>query len=193
MQRLKRKIISCGDKGMTLVETLVAVSIFLLVMAAIMQMFVSAVRLERSFLAKSESMSEASYLMEYISRAVRMAKKDALNLCGNGVNANFGQPSGIGTSLSFLMYNGTMCQEFYKQGTALYEKKVAGGNTIINALTSSALEVAAFNVAGLGWYGAGVGDYDQPRVTVSLQLKDKTQSSFILQTTVSQRNPDLGR
>jgi len=67
---------------------IVAVSIFLLIMMVLMQMFEMSLKIQRKFLAKSEAASEISYLMEYLSRSVRMAQKDNSGSC-IGANNNY--------------------------------------------------------------------------------------------------------
>jgi prepilin-type N-terminal cleavage/methylation domain-containing protein len=173
-----------SNRGMTLVEITVAVAIFAVVMMMVTQIFITSVRLQRAFLAKTEAMNEASYMMEFISRALRMARKDTANTCGNGANANYGQPDGI-SSIGFMTFDGK-CQEFYLSGTTLEDKK----NGVVSPLTSPLLRVMKFGVAAAGWDQS---DYLQPRVAISLQLRDSAGSDFILQTTVSQRNPDIQR
>jgi len=175
-----------GDpcRGMTLVEITVSVAIFAVVMLVVTQIFITSVRLQRAFLAKTETMNEASYLMEFVSRALRMAQKDTANTCGNGADANYGQPDGV-SSIAFMTFDGK-CQEFYLSGTTLEDKK----NGVTSPLTSPLLQVTKFSVAAAGWDQS---DYLQPRVTIALQLRDSVGSNFILQTTVSQRNPDIQR
>ena len=179
-----------SSRGMTLIEITVAVAIFLVAMLAIMQMFVTSIKLQRAFLAKTQTTSEASYLMEFVTRALRMAQKDTSNICGNGVNANFGQPDGP-SSIGFMTFDGK-CQEFYLSAGALKAKKWDRDGTVEfdSKLTSPQLTVEKFNIAAAGW---DQNDYVQPRVAISLQIKDKVGSDFILQTTVSQRNPDIQR
>lgn len=172
---------------MTLIEITVSVAVFLVAALAVTQIFVTSVRMQRAFLAKTEAMNESSYLMEYISRAIRAAQKDMTSICGNGNKANFGPNPPI-NRIKFMIF-GSKCQEFYTVEGALLENK----DGVISRLTSPDLTVENFNVAlgaYSGWEQPPV-DYLQPRVTVSLQIKDKTGSDFILQTSVSQRSLDI--
>jgi len=177
------------SRGMTLIEIVVAVAIFLVVMLSATQIFTVSIRLQRGFLAKEEAMNETSYLMEYISRAVRMAQKDTVPNCLSSAGLNFEITARNG--LRFMSYDGS-CEEFYLASRKLWVQK-DGANGFTSELTSPSLSVTGFNIAPGGPAGWDQNDYLQPRVTISMQLTDKTGSSFILQTTVSQRNPDIIR
>jgi len=60
-------------KGYTLIEVLVAVSIFTILVAGPTGLFITALRGQRKALATMEIIDDSSYALEYISRALRMA------------------------------------------------------------------------------------------------------------------------
>jgi prepilin-type N-terminal cleavage/methylation domain-containing protein len=72
--------------GFTLVEMLVVIGIFSLIVGAISGIFLSGILSQRRILAEQEISDQTSYLLEYIGRALRMAKKDDLD----GVNCLLG-------------------------------------------------------------------------------------------------------
>ncbi len=174
------------NKGFTLVELLVGVAVFALVGGIASGILVSGLRAQRKSLAYQEILDQTSYLMEYISRAVSMAKKDDVGgiincLTGDKVNYEI-NPSTQG--IKFRNYKNE-CQEFYLENNQLKENKA--GN--IYNLTSSGLQVTYFNIGPLDTWDQD--DDSQPRVTLSLAIQGKEQSKIKIQTTISQRNLDV--
>lgn len=181
----QKSINNTAPNGFTLVEMIVAVSIFLLIVMVLMQMFEMSLKIQRKFLAKNEAASEISYLMEHLSRAVRMAQKDISGSCIGASNNYYSSKSGTNGEIKFKTSNAD-CLKIYLQEGSLWE-------TINNAssayrLTSPKLQVKNFNIAQAGWNNA---DFIQPRVVISLDLLDANGSPFFLQTTISQRNLDV--
>ena len=64
------------NKGFTIIEMLVAVTIFTLVTGSITGLFISSIRSQSKVLTTQKLLDEASYAMEYMGRFLRMAKKD---------------------------------------------------------------------------------------------------------------------
>ena len=69
------------NKAFTLIEMLVAALIFSIVIGAATGVFVSAIKLQRYNLAHQQLLSQVSYAVEYMDRAIRMAIKDD-GFCG---------------------------------------------------------------------------------------------------------------
>ena len=188
------------QKGYTLIELLVAISIFTIVLAAPTGFFVSALKGQQKALASQEIIDNISYNLEYISRALRMAQKDKTQ-DGDCIEFgyNYKNPSGL-SSIRFLNYN-DVCQEFFLLEKKLYERKSSDG-TAINfgdalALTPANLEINSlkFELSGEGQGPYGDPDYKQPRVTIFLEAKignrPESQAIIKIQTTISQRNLDV--
>jgi len=167
------------SKSFTLIELLVAVMIFSLIGGIAAGVFTSGLRDQRKSLASQEILSQTSYLMEYISRALRMARKDIDGIC---IDAKLNYKI-VDSGIEFMNYKGE-CQKFYLSASQLKEEK--GG--AVSDLTSGNLEVANFNVNLLGETQT---DDLQPRATFFLEIKGKEQSKIKIQTTVSQRNLDV--
>lgn len=179
-----------NNKGFTLIEMVVAIAVFTLVVGAATGLFVSGLRAQRQSLATYELLDQTSYLMEYMSRAVRMAWKDDITiggltnncLSGDRVNYEFS-----GQCLKFRNYKNN-CQQFCLDGDRI--KDESG-----NYLTSDALQVLLFNVNILGQYQPPT-DYLQPKITIFLDIKGKglrpeDRPEIKIQSTVSQRNLDI--
>lgn len=168
--------------GFTIIEMLVAVAIFALVASASSEIFVLSIRNQRKYLASQEILDQASYIQEYASKALRMARKDVEGVC-IGPRFNY-QKTHAGQGIRFKNYQG-VCQEFYLENGQLKEDK--GG--VISALTSANLRVANFNIGPEDSWDQD--DQDQPKVTFFLEIQGKEDAKIKIQTTVSQRNPDI--
>jgi prepilin-type N-terminal cleavage/methylation domain-containing protein len=173
--------------GFTLIELLASVAIFSLIVGGASGIFISAIRTQRKTLSNQELLDQTSYLIEYMSRALRMAKKDVTGICISP-NLNYAiTRSGEGIK---FMNSGGSCQEFYLSGDQLKEEKAG----VRLDLTSANLKVEAFNIGPEdSWDQA---DNEQPRVTFFLEIKGLGEKAELrpeiqIQTTVSQRQLDI--
>ena len=184
-----------NNKSFTLIEILVAVAIFSLVVAAGSGIFISSISGQQKSLAFQRVLSESSYVMEYMSRSLRMAQKELSApdcLSQNGLNY---EKTRGGRGLKFINYK-EECQEFYWETTTNQLKESRDG--VKNYLTSEALEISAFNINLTGESQEDNSHNSQPRVTIFLEIKTKgqkaqTQFEMKIQTTISQRNLDVRR
>jgi len=199
--------IPCSMRGgYTLIEILVAVGVFFIVIAAPTGFFVGSLKGQQKALSSQELLDQASYVLEYMSRAIRMAKKDKIGDCISD-KYNYENPQGISSAIRFINYDG-YCQEFFLDlvNKQLYERKSTDGNALnfgsALSLTSDNLEVISFEVkdpnSGWGQYDEDqVADKYQPRVTLFLEIKGirsartELQPVIKIQTTISQRNLDV--
>ncbi|MDP3991097.1 MAG: prepilin-type N-terminal cleavage/methylation domain-containing protein [Candidatus Nealsonbacteria bacterium] len=167
--------------GFTLIEMLVAVSIFTLLVGAGSGVFISVLKSQRYTLAMQEVLDQSSYLMEYMSRTARMAQKDLTGVCTGSAKTNYGS---AGQCLKFLNYKGE-CQQFCLDGGRI--KEIKSGNQ--NYLTSSNLQALVFSIVLTG--EEQYPDDRQPRVSLFLKIEGREGAKIELQTTISQRNPDV--
>ena len=179
-----------GDKqkGVTLIEMMVAAVVFSIVFAVCSGVFVSAIKIQKYNLSQHQLMDETAYAIEYISRALRMAQMDESNLCDNGV-VNYAIKDG-GSRIEFLNYKGE-CQEFYWDVNSEQIKVTGGGFTGDIPLTSSKYTVNDLNFVLTG--DDVIGDNFQPKVTFFLDVESKLlqdKPRIKLQTSISQRNLD---
>ncbi|MBI2624792.1 MAG: type II secretion system protein [Candidatus Nealsonbacteria bacterium] len=177
-------------RGFTIIEILVSVAIFSVVTLVALGIFNLTLRSQRQSLADQQIISQASYVMEYMSRAVRMARKDMPGSCLTVFGAAFNYETNPQSDrIRFLNYQ-NICQEFFLEGGRLKERK-SSDSSAANflqplSLTSPGLTVSAFKIGPSGSWDQQ--DNDQPRVTFYLQI-----SGASLQTTISQRNLDVRR
>lgn len=181
------------NKSYTLIEVLVAVSIFTIIIAAPAGFLVGSLKGQQKALASQKLLDNTSYTLEYISRALRMAKKElssppnCLTVCGSGCNYETNPPQN--DSIKFIDYN-EVCTEFFLEGTRLKESK----DEIENYLTSEDLEIISLKFK---LSGESQADNDQPRITLFLEIKggkgqtDELRPLIKIQTTISQRNLDV--
>ena len=192
------------QKGFTLVEIIVVMSVFLFVIGAIFLVFISSVSQQRITMLKQVSINETSYVFEYMSKALRMAKRATLTdgcIPDGYIYQLTEDDDGVYLGIKFLnyLYETPLCDEFYldKDTKILMEKK---GTDAAVPLTSNKLKINSirFGVNGAnGCYDNGIScplgalystvDPIQPKVTILLnfQIGDEQRT---IQTTVSQRN-----
>jgi prepilin-type N-terminal cleavage/methylation domain-containing protein len=186
-----------NSAGYTLIEVLTTITIFLLISGAITGLFFSSVMAQRKALASQKVFDNISYALEYMSRALRMAKKDDIEIAGvtknciiTGDKVNY-ELTDNNRRIKFRNYKNE-CQEFFidndgriketKEGTTL---PLTPSDFIISTSTSKFL---VFN--------ADQTDNLQPKVTILLDVQTKGQrpeakATIKIQTTISQRDLDV--
>jgi len=181
------------QKGLTLVEMLVAMMMFVITIGAISGIFIFGVRAQRRILATQELLDQTSFVLEYMGRALRMAKKDTSGCVATAGN-NYDLTNNV---IQFLDHN-EKCTKFYLDSSfnGRIKKGVwddSSGVWEIMDLTSSALRV---NFLRFSLYGNPQNDELQPRVTISLDVSGREtgfggRPRVQMQTSVSQRNLDI--
>lgn len=181
-------------KGYTLVEILVAVAIFSIAVAGPAALFVSAVRSQQKMLIQQRGIDNISYVVEYMSRALRMAKKDDIDLgsggkdCLNADRVNY-EVSSSGSRIDFRNHN-NVCQRFYLDSNDGRLKEYKQDTDTTNNLTPEGLEIKTllFKVSGESQY-----DNKQPRVTIMIGVAERGSNNVFMrtQTSVSQRDLDI--
>jgi len=196
-----------SSKGFTIIELLVAIFIFVLIITTAIGIFVSVIQQQRRALVKQELLNQTSYVIEYMSRALRMAKKElncinpsdpstcnpsnpshCLTNKGYGWNYEINPP--YNDEIKFINHlEDDVCQEFYwdKSDNLLKESKEGE----ILPLISNKFQVNSlkFNLSG-----ESQDDGIQPRVTIFLEIQAKgigDQPKMKIQATISQRNLDV--
>jgi hypothetical protein len=183
----------------TLIEVLVAVAVFFVITAGPTGLMVTALRNQHRILGQSEIMDNVSYVVEYVSRNLRMAKKEldctdkfdpvtcsCLDRDGYGFNY---EVTRSGHGLKFKSYKDpSVCYEIFLDNGVL--KQTEDGGAAV-ALTSDDSEVTLFEVRESG---ADQDENAQPRVTIMMEVTKANVADFPrirIQTTVSQRNLDF--
>lgn len=183
-------------KGFTLIEMLVAVGIFSILTVSLSSVFVSSIKSQTHTLYTQELMNQSSRVLEYMGRALRMAKKDTSGTC-IAVNTSYNYDA-VNHRITFLDYN-DKCHRFLLSSDTIREQEstdaTVGNLQSAVDLTSSTIEVNAltFNVTGDGQPPA---DTNQPKVTILIDAQGSTEAidpipTIKVQTTVSQRHLDV--
>jgi len=176
--------------GFTLVEILVAAFIFSIVIALISGVFVSVLQSQGRILATQIVLDNASYSIEYMSRALRMARTDEPGPPNCAAANKTYKIIGGGDRIDFMNYKED-CQGFYLDGTTLRVEQ--GGFS--GDMTPDELRVTTLNFRVIG---NGVNDSLQPAVTIFVTFEGALQGAsnqpkLSIQTTVTKRNLDIRR
>ena len=172
-------------KGFTIIELLVTSVVFSIVFGSAIGIFVQAIRLQKYNLSHQQLLSQTSYSVEYISRALRMVQRDDDGDC---IASGTGYEIIDGSKIEFKNYKDE-CQYFYwnKSDNRLY---VGGGSFSSDLpLTSDDYEITY-----LRFYKQGDSVGSQPRATFFIRIQDKylpDKPEVIIQTTVSLRNLNI--
>ena len=198
------------QKGFTLIEVLVSISVLLVISGVAVSIFLSVVMGQRTILANQDLSGQLSYSLEYMSKALRMASKDQIGdtlaggcLGSKGLNYLLTKrdlKDGVYKGIKFI--NGSdngACQEFFldqTNGKTVIKEIKNGGNSV--ALTSDKINISAFkfilngDMAGQSSYSTE-DDQTQPRVTISMSANfwGSNNPLAVIQTTISQRNLNI--
>ena len=181
--KVKNKSIT-KNSGLTLIEVLVAMGIFSMVISVAIGIFVSGSNSQRRILGINTAQREAGYLMETISRELRMAK---------AINAT--QENNDDTDIEFTNYNGNnvkYCKSNQNGDCMPNQKYLTRVETILGTDHKGVLSSSDIEIKELTFYSTD--DFDgppakQPVITIVMKVKSKDGSEveFTLQNSVSLR------
>jgi len=178
-----------GRQGFTLVELLIASVVFSVVFGSAISALVWSVRWQKYNMSHQQLISQSSYAVEYMARAVRMAQKDD-GTC-TGVNGKNYLVSNANKKIGFRRYDGS-CQSFYWDNASNQLMDYIDTNPSALPLTSDDYKITNLQFIVLG--DNLLGDNKQPKVTILMEIQDKNlpdKPKIKIQTTVSQRNLDM--
>jgi prepilin-type N-terminal cleavage/methylation domain-containing protein len=179
-------------KGFTLVEIMVAVSIFMIVMTISMGSVVSIFDVNRKSHSLKTIMSNLNLSLESMSREMRFGKN--YHCCTDGscnevLTTSLSCVAGS-SGMSFL--SSSNLQVVYRQTGGIIEKSIDGGSTYI-PITSPEVVIDDLNFYVMGT--GGLPNLLQPRTHIKVMghVGDMNNggSAFTIQTTISQRALDL--
>jgi len=185
LKRYQAKRSGGAKPGFTLLEILIAISIFSVIVTALLSLFTSTFSAQRRSLSSISLLNHGSYLAELISRNLRMAKKELGEppACLSSYGLNY-ELILEGRGIRFINYEGN-CEEFYLEDGYL---KIRKSGSVENLTPADVLvESLQFDISG-----ESQDDFSQPKVTFSVKLKAKNEplAALNFQTTVSQREID---
>lgn len=177
------------SRAFTLIEMLITVVIFSIIIGTATGVFVSAIRLQKYNLAYQQLLNQTSYVMEYMSRAIRMAKRNEGSVCSFSDSKNYNW--GVGNYIEFASYHG-QCWKFSLEGDPEgFNRLKVGQDANEYYLTSDDFDVKSFNVLVSG---DQTDDGLQPRVTIFMEVHGRSSDpnpEIKIQTTISQRDLDV--
>lgn len=191
----KQKELYC--KGFSLIEIMVAVSLFAVVMTISVGSLLSLIDANRKAQALNSVINNLNFALENMSRNIRVGNTYHCDTSTSvPPNINTTQDCSNGGVLFAFEGNGgditdSTDQVVYRFIDSRIEKSIDGGATFI-AITASEV-----TIDDMKFYTVGTtrGDTSQPRVVMTIQgtagVGSKTVTSFALQTTISQRVLDL--
>ncbi len=183
------------NAGFTLIELIVVLAVFLFVVGAAIGLFLSIIQNQRKVLAQQQLLSQVSYAEEYMSKALRMAKRDTQGSCLGASNiGSFYVITRGGAGIKFInASDNDVCQEIF-----MYTNS-SGETTLKELRNSSNIAAATDLISAKGGlvsaiFYLGSTSSMQPRVTMLLKVKipgDSQEPIRTMQTTVSERNLNI--
>lgn len=187
------------SRGFTLVELLVAITLFMIIMDITISVFISMVQHQKRILAEQEFLSQTSYVMESMSKSLRQAMPDSSGNClFDGQNEYPGYVYlltryNVGTNenegIKFITKD-NVCQEFFLDKDGILKELKDGQSPQAILSSTFTIEDIAFIINGdKNVLGVLSGNSIQPRVTIMLRAKAQTGSNQqvrTIQTTISQ-------
>jgi prepilin-type N-terminal cleavage/methylation domain-containing protein len=174
-------------KGFTLIELMVALSIFIIIMVVSMNSILGIFDANRKSRSLKTVLNNLNLAVESMSREMRYGKNYH---CGTGtVTEPQNCPSG-GTILSFLSSDNVQIT-YQFVGTAI-QKQVGSGAWSNVTAPEIVIDNLIFYTLGAGI--AGINSTLQPKVIIKIQShagSERGQSNFTLETMVSQRVLDI--
>jgi len=200
---MKNETIMKLSRGFTLIELLVVIAVLLFVVGTAIGIFISVVNHQRIILNEQELLNQTSYVLEHMSKALRMAGKDWDGSClgedyigHNYLLTHQNLSSGFYEGIKFInQSDNSACQEFYLDTSAGTLKEIKNNGDAI-AITSDKF-IINFIRFGINGKNGSASDEEtdnegvQPRVTIYLDIQtdgDSDGQSKKIQTTVSQRD-----
>ena len=171
-------------RGFTLIELMVAVSIFIVVMTISMGSIINVFDANRKSRSLKTVLNNLNLAVESMSKEMRFGRNYH---CSSGtVTIPQNCPSGD-TLMSFLLSSGV--QITYRLNSQTIEKQIGGGVYIAVTAPEIVIDDLVFYTIG-----AGASDSLQPKVLIKIKSHAgaaESQSDFTLQTLISQRTLDI--
>jgi len=201
--KTKFPLSSESGAGFTLIELIVVMAVFLFVIGATLGIFISIFQNQKKVLAEQQILNQISYIEEYMSKALRMAKTQestdgaCLPLVGDIYSLTYNTGLKLYTGIKFInQSDDNSCWKFYLDVASptdptlvLWEER---GLNLPVALTTTNLQFdpinpIRFSINGLDCggvipCGASNIDTSQPRVTILLNVINNSVSGSSCET-----------
>ena len=184
-----------NKRGFTIIELIVAVSLFIVVSLVSMGALLSIVDVNRKAQSTKSILNNLSFSIESMSKAMRVG---STYHCGSSGFIDTPQDClGGGNWIAFESSSGDRGnpndQIVYRINGNQLERSINSGASFIG-VTAPEVELTAGTGLRFFVLGSSPADTAQPRIIIIMKgkagIKDKTSTSFNLQTSVSQRELD---
>lgn len=179
------------NRGFTLIELIVSLGLLIVVVTVSSTTLLSLTDINRKAQSLRTAFDNLNLALESMSRDIRTGVVYTCNPLGVATLSfkDSGNDCTItsGTSIAFLAANGKTVV-YKKVGTAIQRSREGGSN--FHTLTSPNVKISEFSVGVSGTTRGG----DQPKVLMLIKGiagTDEAQVSFVMQTSITQRMPDL--
>lgn len=194
------------NNGFTLIEMLVALSLFTIVVTIAVGAFLSLIGASKSVQGEQSVITTLTFVLDSMTREIRTGTNYYCN-----TSSVLDDPSPVSTStvrdcatgsdgLSFMEAGSSVTAGASSRRIAYYFDTGSATNTIMRkvgngtpqSIVSEGITVtdAQFFVTGSTRLGTGT-DTNQPSVTIILEARDENGATTTLQTTVTQRELDI--
>lgn len=168
---MRKQIFSTKYGGFTLIESLVAITVFLVVVTMVSSIYISFIRQERRLYAFLRTENNIRFALDYIGRDIRMAKEYSFteNISSDG-----------SSTLSFKDYKGQDTVYSLRENNIYADR---AGNSV--PLLDETIEIKFLRF----YITEGEKGESQPTVIIAFEATDKnTDFNYSLQTAVTPRN-----
>lgn len=161
--------------GFTLLEMIVAISIFSIAVVVVADIFVSALNSQKAAYRVQQVEENVNYIIERMTKEIRVSELITVEPNGSG-----NCPVNAATKIT-LKHPDNGVVSYYRQGT----QAIREVNNNVTVLNSNTVDITRFKFC---INGAGVTDGTQPRITFVVSIKPYgTNSEDYIETTVSLR------
>lgn len=161
-------------EGLTLIELLVAMAIFIVVISVVINLFTISLRGQRKVVASQNLQDNAKYLLGFMAKEIRMSQINSVASTTLGITRSDGE------DITYF-FDGTNIQ-----------RTVVGDPSSSGPINSDEVLITG------SFYGLGIGkgDNQQARVTIVIKIetigtKPEEKAEINLQTTLCQRGFDI--
>jgi len=181
-------MIDRNQKGLTLLELIVALGVFSMAVIAAVSIFVTTLNTQRRILATQTGIDNFRYVLAVMTKEIRMAKED-VGFCGH--TGQVYHVSEDGDELSFVNYKDE-CVTYGLSTDGGIIKSVAGSDFTSGDIPVTAEDIMVNKLMFINSEEDFSEVLPQPRVTIAAEFSPKTQGReksvpINVQTTVSSR------
>jgi len=173
---INKKSSLANKRGYTLLELLVAMSMFTIVLVVVLGLFSMAIKSQRRVIAQQNVQENARFLLEFMAKEIRMSTITSTNSI-DGPSPSLALTRSDSDSVTYSISGGKI---FRNDSPVSSEQVIVNGYFYIKGRDPNPL----------------INDYLQPQVTIALEVegvgvKIEEKTKINIQTTLSQRNLDL--